>query len=65
MATGSRVTITETKLSSGWQMMNPELTLTKRVTADEENTRFIMPRIVVEKPREVERWRFYVFVYGH
>ena len=51
-------------------MMNPELKLTKRVTADEEGTRFIMPRIVVERPREVERGRFYVLsadieAYGH
>ena len=64
MATGSRVMITETKLASRWQMMNPELKLTKRVTADEEGTRFLMPRIVVQKPREVERRRFHVFVCG-
>ena len=49
MATGSRVMTTETKLASRWQMMNPELKLTKRVTADQEGTRFMMPRIVVEK----------------
>ena len=60
MATGSRVMITETKLASRWQMMNPELKLTKRVTADEEGTRLMMPMIVAEKPPEVERWRFYV-----
>ena len=30
MATGSRVMITETKLASCWQTMNPELKLTKR-----------------------------------
>ena len=33
--------------------MFPELKLTKKVTVE-------LPRIVVEKPREVERWRFYV-----
>ena len=60
MATGSRVMITETTLASRWKMMKPELKLTKRVTADEEGTRLMMPRIVVEKPREVERRRFYV-----
>ena len=60
VATGSRVMTTETKLANRWQMMNPELKLTKRVTADEEGMRFMMPRIVVEKPREVERRRFYV-----
>ena len=60
MATGSRVMITETKLASRWQMIKPELKLTKRVTADEEGTILMMPRIVVEKPREVERRRFYV-----
>ena len=70
MAIGSRVMITETKLASHWQMMNPELILTKRVTADEEGMRFMLPRIVVQKLREVERERFYVSpsdieVYGH
>ena len=60
MTTGSRVMITETKLASRLQMMNPELKLTKRVTADEEGMRFMMPRTVVEKLREVERRRFYV-----
>ena len=70
MATGSRVMITETKLASRWQRMNPDLKLTKRVTADEEGTRFTMPRIVVEKLRAVERRRFYVLsthieAYGH
>ena len=59
MATGSRVMITETKLASRWQRMNPELKLTKRVTANEEGTRFMLSRIVVDKPREVERRRFY------
>ena len=59
MATGSRVMMTETKLANRCRMMNPELKLTKRVTADEEGTRFMMPRIVVEKPRDVERGRFY------
>ena len=52
--------ITQTKLAIRWQMINPELKLTKRVTADEEGTRFMMPRVVVEKPREVERMRFHV-----
>ena len=60
MVTGSRVMVTGTKLASSWQMMNPELKLMKRVTADEEGTRFMLPRIVVEKLREVERRRFYV-----
>ena len=41
-------------------MMNPDLKLTKMVTADEEGTGFVMPRNVAEKPREVERRRFYV-----
>ena len=70
MATGSRATITETKLASRWQMMKPEFKLSKRVTADEEGKRVMMPRIVVEKPREVQRRRFYVLstdieAYGH
>ena len=60
MATGSRVMITETKLASRWQMMNPELKLTKRVTADEEGTKFMLPTIVAEKTPEVERGEFYV-----
>ena len=41
-------------------MMNPDLKLTKMVTADEEGTGFVMPRNVAEKPREVERRKFYV-----
>ena len=49
MATGSCVMITETKLASRWQMTNPELKLTKRVTAHEGGTRFMVPRIEVEK----------------
>ena len=70
MAAGSRVMIAETKLASRSQMMNPELKLTKRVTADEEGTRLMVSRIVVEKPREVERREFYVLstdieAYGH
>ena len=46
-------------LASFRQMMNPELKLTKKVTADEEGTGFMMQRIVAEKPRELERRRFY------
>ena len=38
MMTGSHLTNTETKLASHQQMMNPELKLTKKVTADEEGT---------------------------
>ena len=60
MATGSRVMSTERKLSSRWQMKNPELKFTKKVTDDEKGTRLRMSRIVAEKPREVERRRFYV-----
>ena len=60
MATGSRVWLLKQKLASHWPMMNPELKLTKRVIADDEGTRLMMPRIVVEKPREVERRRFNV-----
>ena len=41
-------------------MVIPELKLTRKVTVDEEGTTFKLPRIVVEKPREVERGRFYV-----
>ena len=41
-------------------MVIPELKLTKKVTTDEEGTVFKLPRIVVEKRREVERRRFYV-----
>ena len=57
MATGSRAMITETKIGKSLANDEPELKLTKRVTAD---TRLMMPRIVVEKPQEVERRRFYV-----
>ena len=49
MMTGPRVTITETKLASRRQMVNPELKVTKRVTADEEGTGFMLPVIMAEK----------------
>ena len=56
--------ITETKSAGRRHMMVPELKLTKKVTADEDESGLMLPRIVAEKPREVERWRFHVFVYG-
>ena len=66
----SHVTITETQLAGRRQMMIPELKLTKKVTGDEEATGFMLPRIVTEKPPEVERRVFYVVsadieAYGH
>ena len=60
MMTRSHAMITETKLARRQQMVVPELKLTKKVTADEEGTVFKLPRIVVEKPREVAKRRFYV-----
>ena len=43
-----------------WQMMSPELKLTKKATADKEGARPSLPRIVVERAPEVEPRRFYV-----
>ena len=60
MMTRSHAMITETKLARRQQMVVPESKLTKKVTADEEGTVFKLPRIVVEKPREVAKRRLYV-----
>ena len=43
-----------------WQMVAPELKLTKKVTADREGAGPPLPRIVVERAPEVEPRRFYV-----
>ena len=43
-----------------WQMVAPELQLTKKVTADKEGAGPPLPRIVVERAPEVEPRRFYV-----
>ena len=43
-----------------WQMMAPELKLTKKVTADKEGAGPSLPRIVVEREPEVEPRRVYV-----
>ena len=43
-----------------WQMVAPELKLTKKVTADKEGAGPPLPRIVVERAPEVEPRRFYV-----
>ena len=43
-----------------WQMVVPELKLTKKVTADKEGAGPPLPRIVVERAPEVEPRRFYV-----
>ena len=52
-----------------WQMVSPELKLTKKVTADKEGAGPPLPRIVVERAPEVEpRRRFYVLssdIEGH
>ena len=58
--TGSHTMIIETNLARHLQMVIPELKLTKKVTADEEGTVLKLPSIVVKKPREVERRRFYL-----
>ena len=42
-----------------WQMVAPELKLTKKVTADKEGAGPPLPRIVVERAPEVEPRRFY------
>ena len=43
-----------------WQMVAPELKLTKKVTADEEGAGRPLPRIVVERAPEVKPRIFYV-----
>ena len=43
-----------------WQMVAPELKLTKKVTVDKEGAGLPLPRIVVERALEVEPRRFYV-----
>ena len=43
-----------------WQMVAPDLKLTKKVTADKEGAGPPLPRIVVERAPEVEPRRFYV-----
>ena len=43
-----------------WQMVAPELNLTKKVTADKEGAGPPLPRIVVERAPEAEPRRFYV-----
>ena len=43
-----------------WQMVAPELRLTKKVTADKEGAGPPLPRIVVERAPEAEPRRFYV-----
>ena len=47
-----------------WQLVAPELKLTKKVTADEEGAGLPLPRIVVERIREAEPRRFYVLSAG-
>ena len=43
-----------------WQIVAPELKLTKKATADKEGAGPPLPRIVVERALEVEPRRFYV-----
>ena len=43
-----------------WQMVAPELKLTKKVAADKEGAGPPLPRIVVERAPEAEPRRFYV-----
>ena len=43
-----------------WQMVAPELKLTKKVTADKDGAGPPSPRIVVERAPEVEPRRFHV-----
>ena len=43
-----------------WQMVAPELKLTKKVTADKDGAGPPLPRIVVERAPEAEPRRFYV-----
>ena len=43
-----------------WQMVAPDLKLTKNVTADKEGAGPPLPRIVVERAPEVEPRRFFV-----
>ena len=58
--TRSHMMITETKLAGRRQMVTPELKLMKKVTADKEGAGPQLPRIVAEKPLDIERRRFYV-----
>ena len=51
-----------------WQIVAPELKLTKKVTTDKEGAKPPLPRIVVERAPEVEPRRFYVLsadIEGH
>ena len=48
-------------LGTPWQMIAPELKLTKKVTSDKDGGGPPLPRIVVERAPEVERRRFYVW----
>ena len=41
-----------------WRVAAPEVKLTKKVTADREGAGLPLPRIVVERAREVEPRRF-------
>ena len=41
-----------------WQMVAPELKLTKKVTADKERAGPQFPKIVIERASEVEPGRF-------
>ena len=50
----------ESTCGTPWQMVAPELKLTKRVTADKEGAGPRLPRIVVERAPEAEPRRFYV-----
>ena len=43
-----------------WQMVAPDLKLTKKVTADKEGAGPPLPRFLVERAPEVEARRFYV-----
>ena len=60
MMTGSHIMIT--KWARYHQTVIAELKLTKKGTTDEEGTKLMMPRIVVDvsRYREVERRRFYI-----
>ena len=49
-----------------WQMVAPDLKLTKKVTVDKEGAGPPLPSIVVERTPEAEPRRFYVFeAHGH
>ena len=49
-----------TNCGTSWQMVAPELRLTKKVTADKEGVGSPLPRSVVERVPEAETRRFYV-----